>query len=193
MNRRDAIARVGLLFGGTLVGANAILTGCSPTRTEEGIASVKFTPDTIRFLDEVGETILPETPASPGAKATNIGDFMRAIVMDCYEESDQQIFMKGISSLKQLAREKYDDEFEDLSAEDRTQLLVDLDKEAKEYQSKKKKEDPTHYFTMVKQLTLWGYFTSEEGSKKALRYNPVPGRYEGCIDYKKGDRAWSAI
>jgi hypothetical protein len=192
MNRRDAIARVGILVGGTVVGANAFLTGCAPKRTEEGVAGLNFSADNISFLDEVGETILPDTQSSPGAKAAKIGEFMKAIVSDCYEEKDQLIFMDGISKLNQVADEKFGDSFIGLSAEDRTKLLVELDKEAKEHHKNKKKEDPEHYFTMMKQLTLWGYFTSEVGSTKALRYNPVPGRYEGCIDYKKGDKAWSA-
>lgn len=192
MNRRDAIARVGILVGGTVVGANAFLTGCAPKRTEEGVAAFNFSADNVAFFDEVGETILPDTSASPGAKAAKIGEFMKAIVSDCYEEKDQLIFMDGISKLNQVSEEKFGDEFIKLSLEDRTKLLVELDKEAKEHQKNKAKEDPAHYFTMMKQLTLWGYFTSEVGSTKALRYNPVPGRYEGCIDYKKGDRAWSA-
>lgn len=192
MNRRDAIARVGLLVGGTVVGANAFLTGCTPKRTEEAAGVLNFSKDNLAFLDEVGETILPETQASPGAKAAKIGEFMKAIVSDCYEDKDQIIFMDGISKLNQVADEKFGDEFMELSAEDRIKLLIEVDKEAKEHQKNKKKEDPAHYFTMMKQLTLWGYFTSEIGSTKALRYNPVPGRYEGCIDYKKGDRAWSA-
>jgi len=28
---------------------------------------------------------------------------------------------------------------------------------------------------------------------EALRYNPVPGHYEGCIDYKKGDKAYVGL
>ena len=70
-------------------------------------------------------------------------------------------------------------------------LLVDLDKEAKEYQKTKKPEDPNHYFRMIKELTLMGFFTSEVGATKALRYVAVPGKYEGCIPYNKGDKAWA--
>ena len=44
--------------------------------------------------------------------------------------------------------------------------------------------------TMFKQLTIWGYFTSEIGQTKALRYNPIPGGFNGIVDYKPGDRAW---
>ncbi|MFN9666692.1 MAG: gluconate 2-dehydrogenase subunit 3 family protein, partial [Bacteroidota bacterium] len=75
--------------------------------------------------------------------------------------------------------------------EQRHELLVALDKEQKAYQEKKKSEEPAHYFRMMKELTLWGYFTSEIGATQALRYVAVPGKYEGCIPYKKGDKAWA--
>ena len=50
---------------------------------------------------------------------------------------------------------------------------------------------PSHYYTMIKQLTLWGYFSSEIGSKQALRWVPIPGKYDGNLPYKKGDKAWA--
>ena len=78
-----------------------------------------------------------------------------------------------------------------LTAAQKTELLSEVDKEAAAYAKDKKKEDPNHYFSLMKQLTLLGYFTSEVGATQALRYVAVPGKYEGCIDYKKGDRAWA--
>ncbi len=52
--------------------------------------------------------------------------------------------------------------------------------------------DPVpHYFRMIKQHTMLGFFTSKVGATEVLRYVEVPGKYEGCIDYKKGDRAWA--
>jgi hypothetical protein len=44
---------------------------------------------------------------------------------------------------------------------------------------------------MLKQLTIWGYFTSEPGATKALRYIETPGHYDGDVPYKKGDKAWA--
>jgi hypothetical protein len=77
------------------------------------------------------------------------------------------------------------------SPEERHQLLVELDAEQKAFQEKKKAEELPHYFRLMKELTLWGFFTSEVGATKALRYVAVPGKYEGCVDYKKGDKAWA--
>jgi len=48
-----------------------------------------------------------------------------------------------------------------------------------------------HYFSMMKQMTIFGYYTSKEGRMGSLRYKPVPGSYNGNLDYKKGDRAFA--
>ncbi|MCK5281119.1 MAG: gluconate 2-dehydrogenase subunit 3 family protein, partial [Cyclobacteriaceae bacterium] len=50
---------------------------------------------------------------------------------------------------------------------------------------------PPHYYTMMKQLTIWGYLSSETVGTKVLRHLPIPGRYDGCLPYEKGEKAWS--
>ena len=191
MNRRDALARVSLLLGGTILGAEAFLSGCNnPPEQKLGVAGMNFSNTDIAFLDEVAETILPATD-SPGAKEAKVGEFMTRIVKDCYTEADQKIFLDGMVKLDDASKKKNGKSFMDSTPEQRHDLLVDLDKEQKDYMAQKKKDDPTHYFRMIKELTLWGYFTSEVGAKKALRYVAIPGKYEGCIDYKKGDKAWA--
>lgn len=192
MNRRDAITRVGLILGGTVIGAELFLSGCS-NRTELAATGKDFSLDTVAFLDEVGETILPTTHASPGAKAAKIGTFMSVIVTDCYEAKDQKTFMEGISKLNDTAETLFSKNFMALSADEKHSLLIKLDKEAKEHDAAKEEGKPSHYFSMMKQLTLWGYFTSEIGSTKALRYEPLPGSYDGCMPYQQGDKAWAAI
>ena len=190
MNRREALSSVALLLGGTIIGAEAFLSGCKTGESKLG-ASLNLTPNDISFLDEVGETILPTTASSPGAKATKIGEFMKTIVNDCYEDKDQQIFLAGMQKLDDASKAKNGKSFMESNDQQRHDLLVDLDKEQKDYTSKKKPEDPNHYFRMMKELTLWGYFTSEIGATKALRYVAVPGHYDGCVPYKKGDKAWA--
>lgn len=186
MERREAVKYISILLGGTLVGANAFLTGC---KSEDGKA-MAFSQDDIAYLDEVAETILPTT-STPGAKAAKVGQFMTVMVADCYTEADQKVFHEGMDKLNDAADKKFNNNFMKLTPQQRHELLVQLDAEQKEYQKNKKKEDPSHYFRMMKELTLLGYFTSEIGSKQARRYVPVPGRYEGCIPYKKGDKAFA--
>ena len=50
---------------------------------------------------------------------------------------------------------------------------------------------PPHYFRMMKELAMLGFFTSEIGYTKAMRYVESPGKYEPCAPYAPGDKAWA--
>ena len=204
MERREAVKYISILLGGAVVGGNSFLAGCKSNTGE----TLSWDPKEIVYLDEIAETILPQT-STPGAKAAKVGNFMTVMVNDCYEKRDQDAFKKGMKKLNEASVSKFDMEFVKITPEQRKNLLVEIDKEAKEYQvsvvnkfndeeNKKYKADlkynkqtiSPHYFTMMKQLTLLGYFTSEIGAREALGYVSVPGRYDACIDYEKGKR-WS--
>ncbi len=208
---------IAAVTGGAVIGGELFLAGC---KAAPSIGGPSFTPDDIAFLDEVADTIIPTTK-SPGAKAARVGTFMTVMVNDCYEDADQKLFHDGIKQLNEAANKKYSKDFTELTPEQRHDLLVDIDKETKAFQKKlddagstltpeqqrelalkqnlngkdpradERRKNPNYYFMLMKQLTLLGYFTSKEGATQALRYVAVPGKYEGCIDYKKGDRAWA--
>jgi len=191
MNRRDALGRVALLLGGTVVGAELFLSGCKNAPDKNiGAGGTNFSNDDIAWFDEIAETILPATD-TPGAKEAKVGAFWATIVKDCYTEADQKVFLDGMKKLNDACQQKNSKSYMESTPEQRHDLLVALDKEQKDYMAAKKKDDPSHYFRMMKELTIWGYFTSEPGATKALRYVAVPGKYVGCMDYKKGDKAWA--
>jgi hypothetical protein len=188
MNRREALSAVGVLLGGAIIGSEMFLSGCK-TGDKKARERV-FTKEDIAYLDEVGETILPAT-SSPGAKAANVGTFMTVMVNDCYDENNQKVFFEGMDKLNAASQKKFSKDYMEMDAAQRTELLTELDKEQKEYTKNKKSEDPPHYFRLMKELTLLGYFSSEVGATKALRYVAVPGSYDGNVTYKKGDKAWA--
>ena len=183
MDRRQALKLTSIAVGGTVVGAELFLTGCKGNTAE----SVLFSEEVLALLDEIGETILPETDRSPGAKAAQIGLFMKDMVTDCYSEQEQPVFMKGIHTLNNTSLDQFSREFIALNTEEKLSLLLQFDEEA---QNRKDDETP-HFFSMMKQLTILGYFTSQPGATQALRYNPTPGKFIGCIPYKEGDKAWA--
>ena len=68
----------------------------------------------------------------------------------------------------------------------RTALLEGLDREQMDA------DDPgTHYFRMMKQLSLMGYFTSEIGCTVAQRYVESPGRFDPCVPHAPGETSWA--
>ncbi|GMQ26893.1 gluconate 2-dehydrogenase subunit 3 family protein [Algoriphagus sp. oki45] len=183
MNRRDALKSVALMMGGTMIGATAILTGCAP---ENQIKDLNFSPEDLAFLDEIGETIIPTTD-TPGAKATKIGEFMQMMVKDTYDAEQQQAFIDGLNTIRKEFKAEKGSDFIQASAEDRLAYLNGLQEQFKNSGEERK----PIIINMLRDLTVLGYFTSEIGASQALRYVEVPGRYDGCIDYQKGDKAWA--
>ena len=210
MDRRELLKMIAVATGGAVIGGELFLTGC--TAGKEGTFT-EFTEADIAYLDEIAETILPRTK-TPGAKDAKVGQFITVMVKDCYTPTDQEVFREGMDQLNKTSKDKYGAEFRTITPEQRKELLIAIDAEAKEYQKKKsdfdkgqnekqqeelqrgnqayvKEEMSGHYFTMMKQITMLGFFTSKIGSTEALRFVAVPGRYDACIPYQKGDRAWA--
>ena len=211
MNRRDLLKQIALLTGGVVIGGELFLTGCKTgPKPEAG-----FSPSNIALLDEVGETIIPAT-ATPGAKAAKIGELMKIMVTDCYTEKQQSAFMQGLVDLETACDAMNGKSFMECDEAQRKELLIRLEKEARSFNQKRDEEDkpkleaheqqnsklpwkdqtefehsPSHYYTMMKQLTLFGFFSSETGMTETLRHIPVPGRYDGAAPYAKGEKAWA--
>jgi hypothetical protein len=211
MDRRELLKMVALLTGGAVIGGEFFLSGCKSGAS----ADAGFTASNIALLDEVGETIIP-AGKTPGAKAAKVGEFMKVMVNDCYTPGQQTVFTKGIEQLEEASKKAYSKSFMDATPQQRHDLLVSLEKEAKEYNQKKDDEDkkqreilernnstipwkdqkqfeptPSHYYSMMKQLTLLGFFSSKTGMTETLRHIPVPGKYDGAFPYAKGDKAWA--
>ena len=188
MNRRDLLQNVAILLGGSIVGSSVFsISGCHST---DKAVNALFSESQLAFMNEIADTILPTT-TSPGAKTANVGKFMSVMVFDCYEAADQKIFMEGLKKIDELSEKKFSSSFVKATTPQRTELLQTLDKEQKDYQAAKTTEAPSHYFRMMKELSVLGYFSSKEGATQALRYLPVPGKYDGAYPYKKGDKAWA--
>jgi hypothetical protein len=188
VTRREAIRRVSALLGGVaLVGQSAWLAGCA---TGSRAASDLFSDSEVVLLDEIADTILPTTK-TPGAKAAGVGPFIAMMVADTYDPGEQALFREGLDALERESRAQNGGGFIASSPAQRVALLERLDREAIEYMRIPGNADRPHYFRLIKELTLLGYFTSEIGYTQAMRYMETPGRFDPCITYTAGDKAWA--
>ena len=188
IDRREAIRRVTLLLGGVALGGSGLVAACERAQrgastTAKGSAVGSFSAHDVALLDEVADTILPDTK-TPGAKAANVGAFMALMVTDTYTDKDQAVFRDGLSSLDKEG-------FMAATPAQRLARLEQLDREQKDYQGKKKPDDSPHFFRQMKELTLLGYFTSEIGGTQAMRYRETPGRFDPCVPYTPGETTWT--
>ena len=189
MDRRTIIKQISILTGAAFVGGEIFIqSGCKSEISDNALSILSA--EQITLLDEIGETIIPQTDTT-GAREIGIGAFMHKMVLDCYNNDQQKSFLSGIETIKNEFQKKYSTSFEKGTNAQREEFLNELNVSMMEYNNNKKDEDPDHYFTMIKQLTILGYFTSETGATKALRYEAVPGNYDGAYPYKKGDKAWA--
>ena len=184
-----------MLGGAALVGQTAMLAACSPegakTQTSGADADeALFTDSDLALLDEIAETMLPET-STPGAKAAGVGAFMALMVKDAYYPPDQSIFRTGMATVDARCRDASGRSFTSASPADRLKLLEALDAEQFEAMRNQPPDAPRHFFRMMKELALLGYFTSEIGYTQAMRYVETPGRFDPCAPYAPGENAWA--
>ena len=96
--------------------------------TSQGVGT--FTAADVALLDEVAETILPQT-STPGAKAAKTGAFMALMVTDVYTDRDQQVFRDGMRTLEEQCRAMHGAGFMQATPAQRLSLLQVLDREQK--------------------------------------------------------------
>jgi Gluconate 2-dehydrogenase subunit 3 len=206
ISRREAMRHVTVLLGGVaLVDGESVLAAMAAQETTAAQGVGTFTAAEVAFLDEIAETILPETN-TPGAKAARTGAFMALMVTDAYTLRNQQIFRDGMQSLDEACRREYAVPFIQARPEQRLALLQRLDAErqaeidALDAMRRSRApaappstpDTPVHYFRMMKELALLGYFTSEIGYRQAMRYIETPGRYDPCAPHKPGEKIWAS-
>jgi hypothetical protein len=209
LDRREAIRLVTAWLGGAaflgaadLPAAQELLAAHEKANLPVERTLGEFTVEDIALLDEIAETILPATN-TPGAKAAKTGAFMALMVTDSYSPAAQQIFREGMRKVDDATRKAHGVSFREATAPERTAVLTALDREqqrvmdARESASKRHApaassvHPPAHYFRMMKELALLGYFTSEVGCTQALRYVETPGRFDPCLPYTAGQPAWA--
>jgi hypothetical protein len=188
MDRREALSIVGLIVGGSVVGAGNFLSSCTP-KDHKSIFGI-LDKQQIKTIEEAAETILPKTKESPGAKDVEIGKFVNRFITDCYDTLEQKIFLDGIIKLNEKSVYSFSDDFTELKSGEKIELLLALETEVKTFYNHSENWDKNHYYSMMKQVTILGYLTSELVGTKVLNHVPIPGRFEGCIPYQDGDKGY---
>ena len=181
MNRREALKATTLLLGGALVSSSGVLTACAPERRAP--ATGALSADDQALVEEIADTLLPTTAASPGAKAAGAGAAINLLLTDCYEPPAQQRVVQGLAELRALCRDRCGAGFASLAPRERERLLREIDAAAQ-------KAGDAHWFGLVRELALRAYFSSEVGMTQALRYVRNPGRWTGCVPLQPGQPAW---
>lgn len=182
MNRREALKNTTALLGGVLVGSSGVLIACE--RGRRAPTPRVLSPDDQALIEDIADTLLPTTAASPGAKEAGVGAAINLILTDCHTPDAQQRVVEGLRQFRATCGERCGRGFATLPRREREQLLRAIDAEAL-------KNPEAHYFTLVRELAHGAYFSSRIGVTEALRYVPAPGRFDGCVPLTRGQPAWA--
>ena len=180
LTRREALQRATAIVGGVLLVSAG--TGCTAERRAPE-SSTALSADDRALVEEVADTLLPTTAASPGARAAGAGAAIDLLVTDCYDEAAQRKVVRGLDELRARCRAECGAGFATLAPAARERLLREIDAEAQQ-------AGEGHWFHLVRELSLRAYFGSEIGMTRALRWMPVPGRWVGCVPLEPGQPAW---
>lgn len=184
LTRRQAFFGATLTFG-AMATAVAMPAGAATTPAPLAWTPKALTPDQARALEAVAELIIPATD-TPGAKQAGVPQFIDRALFDYCEPDEARRIRAGLDRVDQDARATHGEPFAALTGAQQAVLLTGYEREAVAAAG-----DAWHFFLVLRNLTTVGYFTSEIGATKALRYDPVPGGYRGCVPLSEIGRAWA--
>jgi len=181
LNRRDTLRGLALTAGFAATGW--------ASRAAAAVQPLTWTPtaltqDQAQLLDVVAELIIPTTD-TPGARAAGVPQFIDRAVADYYDKAQVEQLKGGLARMDADARAAHGAVFVALTPQQQVDLLTTYDQEAAIVQNK------GHFFPALEDMVTVSYFTSEPGATQALKYEPVPGAYHGCVPLAEIGRGWA--
>jgi len=184
--------------------------GRAPGAAASAWAPRVLTGDRLEQVATIAEHILPATD-TPGARAVGVHRFVDVMLAEYYPADERAHFLAGLAAVDARAARAHGRPFLRCTPAEQLAVLTRLDRqtfaappdaapnpdertqpgagetplppelEADTIAAARFAPESVHCFRTLKELTLLGYYTSEAGATRELRYDPVPGRYDGCV------------
>lgn len=165
MIRSSALATLGLTMTPSVLMS---LESCARRRPTMGLPKY-LQEEQYDVLWVIAERILPRTEA-PGADDAGVAPFIDLLIGEYFDDADRSMHLDGLQQFMQNCRADTGHSFLDLSEPEQMEYLSSLDQ----------KGAGDAFFSSLRKIILWAFFTSEVGMK-SMNYLPIPGRYQGCI------------
>jgi len=170
-----------LLGAVLLVGGGAALTRfVRKAETFAGGSRRVFNAEQFALLEQVCEVIIPATD-TPGAIGAGVPDFMRQMLEEWGNENSRSEIASVLETIEKRAWSKFGAAFLELAPERRLEVIAAFDAE------RVAAKDPA--YSKFKYLVLVGYYQSEIGATRELRYELVPGAWRPCVPLSEIGRA----
>lgn len=189
MNRREALRRTASITGIAVSSSICVglLKGCTPSG-KPSWPPIFLNNKEIDLVSSIADVILPNTD-TPGALDVHVPEFIDLMLRDCFSEEEKASFRENLNVFVVIVKEKFGDVFEDCTENDKAKIVASLEDEDYTLFSQTVK---SNFYRIIKQLTLLGFFSSEYAMKNMLDYNPIPGRFEGCIPIDENQKLFAS-
>lgn len=197
MNRRTALRKTTLLAGSVL-GAPTLAALLQSCRTQDRLSwePLFLSQDQARFVSAFVDFLLPRT-ATPGGLDVKTDIFLDRVFAELYDAAGQQSVVAEIDAFNADCRERFGDDFAQLSPEDKTEVFRSAEADTPTFNGSVwgtavGEQQPVGFYRQLKSAALWGYFSSQEIGMNHLSYDPIPGEYRGCAPLDEvGGKNWS--
>ncbi|MBT4521710.1 MAG: gluconate 2-dehydrogenase subunit 3 family protein [Halieaceae bacterium] len=142
----------------------------------------------------IADAIIPRTE-TPGAVDARVPRYVELMVSNWLTDPERKLFMAGLDQLQQRSRQR-GDSFSELGITEQLALLEQLESEAGDHSwydfgnIRREYLSDAPFICQIKELTVWGFFSSEVGATQVLRYKHMPMYFDGDVPLDSQESAW---
>ena len=204
MNRREFLQCTALLISG----ASASQLGFSLSQEQQVYlaAAANYNTGEVDFLTDaqrriiaaVAEVIIPRTD-TPGAIDAGVPRYIELMAADWMKDEERLVFQAGLEDMETRIPREYGEPIDRLGQKTQLSILEEMEEAASasswyEFANTQRQFiSDAPFICQIKELTVWGFFTSEVGSKQVLRFNPMPGRFDGDFPLARDESTWAGL
>ena len=144
-----------------------------------------FTQKQLQQLRDICQLVIPKT-GTAGAGDVDTHGFIDNQLVRCHANWQQIQVVELLKRIESAAIKRFGTAFSDSSESEQLSLLTSIEEAENEFG-----QDDAEHFAFLKQMIVFGYFTSEVGATHELAYLPVPGGFTGSIPYSSVGKLWS--
>jgi hypothetical protein len=175
LNRRALLAGAVFLLGGA-----AALTRFTRNSGDKAGDGPVLTAEQFALLEQVSEIIIPATD-TPGAIGAGVPVFMREMLTEWGSAATRAEIAGVLDAIEQQAWSRFGMKFLEMPPEQRFTVVKEFDA------ARIGAHDGAYH--KFKWLVLVGYYHSEAGATRELRFELVPGAWRACLPLTEVGRA----
>lgn len=145
-----------------------------------------------KLVTQIVDIVIPPSDEVAGGVEALVPQFIDryfSLMLKKEEEvglDEEKFFRDGAKEFLAEFKKANGKSFDKASAEERLAYLKEEDK-------KFVNAEGTTWFGALKEITYRGFFNSEVGVTEVLKFDPVPGNYDGCVPLSEINGIWATI